>query len=195
LVGRLHDGRDGLAGRLGAVVSEPGEPGKPGEAPVGSQGGRGGEGGRGGHGTPEGEGGKGGHGGSGEDMSRGLQGIQGEQGKGAPRRALVGYVLLAVGVALGLFFTWRNTRQLTNERADRSIQLNQYLALSCARDKDKDAIFVAILDDAIRRTEKSVRSDPATRRAVVENLRHSITEIHLIDSRCVSDIPSPIPHH
>lgn len=172
------------------MVSQPGEPGKPGQPASGSQGGAGGQGGEGGAGQTTG--GPGGAGGTGGDSMRGPQG---PQGKSAPRRALVGYVILAVTVAVSLYFSWRNTQQITNERAARSIAVNGYLVRGCARDTRKDAIFIGILSDTIRSVRNRTDIDPAIRRAYILKQTKNIVAIQAVDRQCVADIPPPIPSH
>ena len=84
-----------------------------------------------------------------------------------PSRPLIGYLILTIGVAVGLYFTWQNTRQITNERAARSVALNNYLARGCVRDARKDAIFIGILRDSIRAVRVRPGLDPAVRRGYI----------------------------
>lgn len=111
------------------------------------------------------------------------------------RLAVIGYLVLAVGVSLGLYFTVQNTRQITNERAERSLGLNGYLTRSCARDKDKDAIFISILSNAVKHTRATSNLTPQARRNSIHSLEVAIEGIKAIDVRCVRDIPPPIPKH
>ncbi len=168
---RLCDRRDDVAGRVAALVNHPGkrgEPGQPGKGGVGGTGGQGGEGGEGGTGE------------------RGPRGYRGSTWSG-----VVAYIILAVAVSVGLYFTAKNTHDVNNERADRSIQLNDYLARSCLRDQEKDAIFVGdpnhpgILQNSLNNVRHNTTIDKAIRAAAVLQLQHAINEIHAIDRRCI----------
>lgn len=113
----------------------------------------------------------------------------------AQRRATIGYLILAIGVAVGLWFTWKNTQQITNERAARSVALNGYLARGCVRDARKDAIFIGILRDSIQSVRARATIDPAIRRAYIVKQQRNIAAIQAVDRQCVADIPPPIPAH
>lgn len=126
--------------------------------------------------------------------TQGPRGPRGHTGHSGSRLAVAGYLVLAIGVVLGLYFTVQNTRKITNERADRSLDLDSYLRRSCARDKDKDAIFISILANAARQARVSDLT-PRVRQLSVHNLETAIKGIKAIDARCITDIPSPIPKH
>lgn len=111
------------------------------------------------------------------------------------RRALTGYLILAIGVAVGLYFTWKNTQQITHERAARSVAVNDYLARGCMRDETKDAIFIGILRDSIQSVRARTTIDEAIRRAYIAKQQRNIQAIQAVDRQCVADIPPPIPSH
>lgn len=126
--------------------------------------------------------------------AQGPRGPRGYTGSSGSRLAVAGYLVLAIGVVLGLYFTVQNTHKITSERADRFRNLSDYLARSCARDKDKDAIFISILANAAKQTRVSGLT-PRVRQLSVHNLETAIKGIEEIDANCLTDIPSPISKH
>jgi hypothetical protein len=184
-----------------ALVSTSGQPGKPGEDPIGRRGGKGGEGGAGGQGEPEGEGGKGGAGGAGEDM-RGPRGYEGPSGRGSPRLAWVGYLILAIGVCLGLYVSYNSSQrevrlshEVINERATRSQELDRYLAKSCRRGVVKDNVYIEILRDSIASVRASPQYDAAVKQAYIKKTLNNIARIRAVEVQCKQQIPPPLPHH
>lgn len=117
------------------------------------------------------------------------------------RAVVAGYVILAVGVCIGLYFATAASTDAkkaatiaANERAARSVELNRYLAKQCERDEDKDAVFVGILNDSLERA-RTAHIDPALRAAYIRKTSDDIARIRAVDRRCVADIPPPLPSH
>ncbi len=176
---------------------KPGEPGKPAHGDTGGAGGQGGQGGEG-----ETTGGQGGQGGEGGGIHRGPRGYEGAAGKGSPRLAWIGYLILTIGVCVGLYTSWNSSRQevrlsheVINERATRSQELDAYLAKGCQRAVVKDNVYIGILRDSIVSVRVSTQYDAATKQAYIKRTLNNIARIRAVEKQCRQQIPPPLPHH
>jgi len=92
----------------------------------------------------------------------------------------VGYGVLATGVVLGLFFSWRNDSAIegVNRRQSELIETQREFILDqCDRDKIKDQVIIEALQDARLRINFQLKNDPALKSIVIARLNEQIAEV------------------
>lgn len=107
-------------------------------------------------------------------------------------RAVLGYTIMAIGVCLGLFFSFQNQGKIKDERRDRSIQVNRYFRQQCKHDGDRDKILIGTLQDAVVRIQLS-NSDPREKNATIYSLNRRINELRGLQAKCLAQIPPVVP--
>lgn len=100
----------------------------------------------------------------------------------------IGYVILAVGMVLGLYFARDYSKQINQERINRAKEVNTFLVAQCEREEFRDAIIIGALEDAKRRAEASI-TDPVRKKFEMDRLQASIEKLQSQINECMEDIP------
>lgn len=106
--------------------------------------------------------------------------------------AVVAVAASIIVVLFAVFLAFYSQRSFSKERAQRSLQINGYLAKQCDRDRRKDVVITGILQRSIDNVLRSRAANPDQIEAYVEKTRADIAAIRAIDRQCIADIPPPI---
>src|ERR1051325_1066888 len=104
------------------------------------------------------------------------------------RNCISGYLILAVGVIIGLFFSGLSLKHTSEARKERAALVTHYFRQQCTNDKNRDAVLIRALQDAIQRAEKSI-NDPIARNQAVLKLVAEIDDLKKLEGNCVKNIP------
>lgn len=99
-------------------------------------------------------------------------------------RATLGYLILAIGVILGLYWNYEISQDLGSEKFKRSYDVNQFLYEQCLRDNERDLIIIEALKDARRRAEVSLQNEPALRNYEVGQIQEQINKLTPEEGQC-----------
>ncbi len=90
----------------------------------------------------------------------GQTGEAGPRGKEAPRRALIGYLLLTAGVILGFYFTYGNSKDNKHLALEAKTEVIQRVKSDCETRKDFAFSQNALLDPLLDSAQKNLRDLP-----------------------------------